>query len=827
MSPRYLEMLGYEESEVEYHFNFLKELLHPDDRERALAFGEEYESSQDLRTEQTFRLKHKNGHYVSVLSRAYKILDENGKLKRLVGTHTDLSEINSIKDLLKESESKYKYLFDQSNIGIGISTIDGKMLEANEYLLGLMGYSIEDLKDINLTDIYVNKALRKTFVDDLEKHGMIKDFKLEIIQKSGSTIWISISSKKIIHEGEERFINAVSNIDQQIKAEQKLKESEERFKQLSKLTTEGILVHKNGIVLDINDSLLKLVGYSRGEILNQSFDQYCNSPSDRNIKDLLNSSHSLFQIELRSKKGKMIPVEINGRSAYFNGKPAHVTSFIDISSRLETESRINLLSTALEQSAHSVIITDNKGIVEYTNPKFTEITQYEPYEIIGKSVSILKSGFHDTSFFKDIWESLYKGETWKGEFLRKDKNGKTFWAQSTITPITNKNGKITNFLSFMEDISLQKKNREELEKLNSRLKLTVEAAHFSFWEFKLDTKEAIGDDNIYDFFDLPKESDIKLFDYFKSLFTEKSWNDLKQNVLLGLEQKNVIELETKLKIKNKNRIFKSFILRSHESFHKENSILGLTYDITDQKKFESELIEERKRAEESDQLKSSFLANMSHEIRTPLNGIIGFTSLLEEDFSEFSKEEIQKYLKIISENGSYLLSLVNDIIDLSKIESGQLTIVCQEFKLKDIIDKLENRFKTYKQKNVALIFDQSHLDLSLKTDVTRLTQILTNLISNALKFTTEGYVKVRQEKAGKYLEMRIEDTGRGISEEAKSIIFDRFAQGQPLKDQLLGGTGLGLSITKGLVKLLGGDVWFESEEGKGSVFYFRVLINNT
>jgi len=174
-----------------------------------------------------------------------------------------------------------------------------------------------------------------------------------------------------------------------------------------------------------------------------------------------------------------------------------------------------------------------------------------------------------------------------------------------------------------------------------------------------------------------------------------------------------------------------------------------------------------------------------------------------------------------------LLTLVNDIIDLSKIESGQLIIINQEFKLSDIINKLENSFKAIGHNNVALIFDQSHLKLTLKTDETRLTQILTNLISNALKFTTEGYVKVKQKIEGRYLEMRIEDTGSGIKEEAKPVIFDRFSQGQPLKDQLLGGTGLGLSITKGLVKLLGGDVWFESEEGKGSVFYFNVLIDNT
>ena len=829
MSPRYLEMLGYHEDEAEYHINFFIQLLSNDENLAVKKFYDEYSISKEVRMERTLQLRHKKGHWVSVLSRAYKILDDQGHAKRIVGTHTDLTEINSLKILLEENETKYKYLFDHSNIGIGISTMDGQLIEANQFLLDLLRIKKNEINNIELKKFYKIAKVRDYFIDEMKNKGEVNNFRFEMLQSTGKSIWVSLSSKKIKHQGHTRLINSIANIDKQIKAEQKLIESEERFKQISKLTTEGILIHKNGRVLDANDSLLKILGYRIREIQNTEFIDYCNTRniSDQNIKKALESSNRNFELELVTKKGQIIPVEVNGKTTNYAGKKVQVTSFLDIRSRLQTESTIQLLSTAVEQSVHSVIITNTKGIIEYVNPSFTSVTKYQKEKVIGQNMRILDSGYHSRNFYHQMWDTITSGNFWKGELYNKDKNGKLFWARTTITPIKNKNGDIINFLSIMEDITQRKKEKAEIELLSTRLKLAVQAANFGYWEFNIDTKEIFWDDNMFEFFNVENKEDINIFDYFSSFFHEQSFKKFKRSIIFGLEQKSVVDLETNLQINGLDRVFKSFIITNPLSVKNEKSIVGITIDITQQNKFESELIEKRKKAEESDQLKSAFLANMSHEIRTPLNSIIGFTSLLEEDFENFNKEESSKYLHIISENGKYLLSLVNDIIDISKIESGQLLIINQNFILGDIIQKLEENYKNSISGEVQLIFEHNLNHLKLNSDATRVTQILTNLINNAIKFTEKGHIRMSCKLLGRFLHFSLEDTGRGIKEEAKSIIFERFAQGQPIKDQLLGGTGLGLSITKGLVKLLGGNIWLESEEGKGSTFYFKILVDNS
>ena len=173
-----------------------------------------------------------------------------------------------------------------------------------------------------------------------------------------------------------------------------------------------------------------------------------------------------------------------------------------------------------------------------------------------------------------------------------------------------------------------------------------------------------------------------------------------------------------------------------------------------------------------------------------------------------------------------LLHLVNDIIDISKIESGQMVISDQPFSFSELLDKLQDSFDHLAKPQVDLIFQPYFSDFEMHTDFTRLVQILTNLITNALKFTETGEVFVGHSTDHLYLYMWVRDTGCGIPADQQQIIFDRFAQGRPVRDQLLGGTGLGLSITKGLVHLLGGEVWLKSEENKGSTFYFKILLDH-
>lgn len=256
-------------------------------------------------------------------------------------------------------------------------------------------------------------------------------------------------------------------------------------------------------------------------------------------------------------------------------------------------------------------------------------------------------------------------------------------------------------------------------------------------------------------------------------------------------------------------------------------IQGFAHDITQRIKYEEDLVKAMKRAEESDLLKSAFLANMSHEIRTPLNAILGFAELISVD--ELGMEEIKDFSQMIHKNGEYLLNILSDIIDIARIESDQVKINKQKISLCELLKDVESTIvnsHNYKAKpTVDFQIEYKSKDVEIASDIIRLKQVLFNLINNALKFTNEGSVSVGYKVIDGHVQFMVSDTGTGIHKKYHSSIFNRFSQAGSVNQNELGGTGLGLSICKGLVALMDGDIWFESEEGKGSRFFFTVSAN--
>ena len=256
--------------------------------------------------------------------------------------------------------------------------------------------------------------------------------------------------------------------------------------------------------------------------------------------------------------------------------------------------------------------------------------------------------------------------------------------------------------------------------------------------------------------------------------------------------------------------------------------LAINEDITEQKRLTLDLIEAKEKAEESDRLKTAFLMNISHEIRTPMNGILGFTELLKTP--GLSGDKQLEFINIIKESGERMLNIINDIIDISKIESGNLDLKIEKANVNSILKDLFTFFTPESNAyNIELKVEPglSDEESQIETDITKLKQILTNLIKNALKFTESGSVKFGYVKKENMLEFFVRDTGIGISPENKDIIFDRFVQVDMSHTRKYEGAGLGLSISKAYIELLGGEIRVESELNKGSTFYFTVPYNHS
>jgi len=276
-----------------------------------------------------------------------------------------------------------------------------------------------------------------------------------------------------------------------------------------------------------------------------------------------------------------------------------------------------------------------------------------------------------------------------------------------------------------------------------------------------------------------------------------------------------------IKEENEKEILKLYSERLVAKLEKKN--LDLEKEIESHKKTFKELIEAKEKAEESDKLKTAFLANMSHEIRTPMNGIIGFTNLLKNH--NLSGKEQDKYIDIIHASGKRLINLIEDLINISKIETGQMELTVSEFDLRDDIENIYNYYKSEadnKGLRISILYSSSVNSLNIKTDRDKFNSILSNLINNAIKYTEKGLIEIKCEKQNNNFEFYIKDTGIGIPIERQGAIFERFVQADISDIMAKQGAGLGLTITKAYVDMLGGKICMESGLNKGSVFHLTL-----
>ena len=253
---------------------------------------------------------------------------------------------------------------------------------------------------------------------------------------------------------------------------------------------------------------------------------------------------------------------------------------------------------------------------------------------------------------------------------------------------------------------------------------------------------------------------------------------------------------------------------------KVTKILGFIADIQKRRDDEQALIEAKQRAEESDRLKSAFLANVSHEIRTPLNAIVGFSEVIAHTESECEREE---YLDIVKANSNLLLHLINDILDLSRIESGKMEFIDENIQMDELCEELRQMHQMRIKNDVKIIFERPAASLTIVSDSHRLRQLYSNLISNAIKYTEKGSITLGYKLKGDMMEGYVRDSGSGIPAEKLNNVFGRFEKLDLLKQ----GFGLGLSICKSILDKMGGKIWVESELGVGSCFYFLIPCNGT
>jgi PAS domain S-box-containing protein len=492
---------------------------------------------------------------------------------------------------------------------------------------------------------------------------------------------------------------------------------------------------------------------------------------------------------------------------------------VDITEQKTVEEQVNLQSYALEAAANGIVITDKEGIVLWANSSFTNLTGYTLKEALGKKLNILKSGYHDESYYSFMWEKINSGQTWRGEIINKRKDGTLYNEEMTITPTRNPSGEVISFVAVKQDITERKLSEQALKESEMRFRGLFENATIGIYQTSVDGKILMVNPTLL------KISGYRSLDEMAKRPTNEFYADMERYTQFKREITQngfVVGFESLWFKKDGTPIY---IRESARAVTDDEGRItgyeGTIEDISEKKKTEEALIEAKERAELSDRLKSEFLAQISHEIRTPLNVILSFTSLMKEELQSQVDEEMADAFDVIDSEGKRIMRTVELILNMSELQTGSYSYRPKTIDLAgEVIRKIYNGFQQIaKKKNVALLFINNTDNAVIEADEYSINQIFYHLIDNALKYTSEGKVEIalnRDVRDSLYVD--VSDTGIGISQEYLPMLFTPFTREEKGYTRTFEGNGLGLALVKRYCELNNAEIKVSSIKGQGTTF---------
>ncbi|NOZ48223.1 MAG: PAS domain S-box protein [Chlorobi bacterium] len=606
-------------------------------------------------------------------------------------------------------------------------------------------------------------------------------------------------------------------------------EVESKFKILFENAPDGIfMINIKGIITLCNNQFANSVKLKKEEVIGRHATDFIKNKSifKLKFKELVDNAFAeaeLIQIAADNSEQYVWRKSIALYDS--NNKFTGAISFSrDITEQKEAENKLKLSEEKyrllIDHAVDGIFIGDYSGKFQIVNESAAQITGYSKEELLTMKMADLfdKNQLNEKPLRFDL---VLEGQsvTMQRKIVKKD---------GSKLEIEMKSKKLKNGLlqAIMRDISVYNETLRNLRNSEENFRLLFENSPLGIFTATKDGTIINLNESLLDVLGSPSIEATKTINILT--FPPLVENGFANDFLNCIKSRKIIKKEYLYT----SKWGKTNYLWEHLVPLIENDDVKLVYVIventTQRKNIELELIKAKEKAEESDKLKSSFLANMSHEIRTPMNAIVGFSDLINNEI--ISGDEQKKYTEIIKYNSNQLLQIINDILDISKIEVGQLKIVKKACNINDLFDKLYNVFieETKHKEKLKIIKNKtlSNEECVIQTDELRLWQVLTNLINNAIKFTENGYVEfgyyIQDEEYKHNLVFYVKDTGIGISKKNIKNIFNVFHRADQATNKIYGGTGLGLSICKGITKLLGGKIWVESNVSSGSVFYFTL-----
>ncbi|WP_242072504.1 PAS domain S-box protein [Microcoleus sp. FACHB-68] len=876
--------------------------VHPDDFQHCLdTYMTAFDARQSFQME--YRLKRFDGEYRWLLDTGIPRLTPDGSFLGYIGSCVDITERKQAEDALRESEEQTRLIAD--SLPTLIAYIDSQ----ERYLFNNKTYETWFSNELTeITGKSVKDVLGEAVYGEVRPYielalsGQTVSYETAIPYKNWERYVRVNYVPHLGGRGEvQGFVALVSDISDHHQNEEKIrnlnKELQRRITELETLLRVipigiGMAEDAQCQRLKVNPYLAKWLRIShetaslsalvepksrqfkayksgREQATEQLPMQYCAA----NGVEVLDE-----EIEVFHENGTIIKLLVSAAPLFDEDGNSRgcVAAFSDITERKRNEEELQSLikdlsdiKFAIDQAA-LVVVTDSKGVINYVNDKFCEISQYSQEELIGKTHRLVNSGYHPKEFFQQLWSTISSGKVWQGEIKNKAKDGTYYWVDTTIVPFLNDQGTPFQYLAIRFDIS-QRKRVEEAQNflagastvlassldysttLTSVAQLAV--PHMADWcsvhvlkengsieplavahanpakvewanelryRYPVDPSEERGVAQVLRTGKSELYSDIPDYLLVASARTPEHLEILRQ---VGLASVMIVPMVAR----DKTLGTISFIAAESGRRYTPSDLIfaeDLAYRAAlavDNAKLYSSAVEHRTQAELANRVKDEFLATLSHELRTPLTSILGWAKLLRS--RTFDQTTTERALETIERNAKSQSQLIEDLLDVSRIITGQLRLNVRQVALHTVVEAALDAVRPAAEaKSIRL---QPVLDPSagpVAGDPERLQQVIWNLLSNAIKFTPkEGVVQIFLERINSHVEITVSDTGMGIKAEFLPFVFERFSQADASSSRVHGGLGLGLAIVRHLVELHGGTVSVTSPgEQQGSTFTVKL-----
>jgi len=695
-----------------------------------------------------------------------------------------------------------------------------------------LGYQTEELKVIKIEKLYANPGIRNEILAYLFEEGHINDYEIHLRHKNNTIIPFSVSARVIYNQqGQAQGIEGIArNITQRKQHEEILKTNEQRFRRIFETIQDVYFRAENTIIRFVSPSCKNLLGYNPEEMIGHQALEFYNKLEEREVMMKVFRRQGYltdYEIDFRHKNGNPVSCSLNLNNVTDeNGKPVTVEgSLRDITTRKLAEKALRASEQQFRRIFESFQDTyyeaDMNGIITILSPSVEVLYGFKPEEMVGKpATAVYADPKQRDGLVKVLTEKGYVNDY---ELMLLSKHGSLIPTSCSTRLVFDDTGTPVAVQGVLRDITERKKSDAALRNSEARFRSIFNSIPDAFLEINNDDIIVNASPSVSQFNYLPEQltqSSISI------LFNNHDdWLNIKEK----LERDNEIQDQECVINKNSDQSVPVSITAykiNNDDLTFSNSIC-IIRDISDSKRYEHELELARDQALEASRAKSAFLANMSHELRTPLNAIIGYSEMLSEDAEEAGNVDMLTDLKKIHASGIHLLSVIRDILDLSKIEAGKVEINIEAFSITTLIDEIMPIIAPLAKKNGNTLTQTSTLtDDIIKADPVKLKQSLFNLLSNACKFTQQGNISlnISQQTIDEknWIVFRVYDTGIGITSEQMKKLFNEFSQADSTTTRQYGGTGLGLVISQRFCQLMGGNIEASSEYGSGSVFTIKL-----